>query len=186
MSEQQIHQLILIVFIFAAMVFCVLLLLEPVMAVLWLFLVLLAVLLIAMRKPEVFAGEKRRFAALLARLKGDPEIDPAPDTDFHADHVLVEMNARGNIVHQVNKETYVIGRGSRCDCRVQAAEVSRQHCRIVYRRYSRMYFIEDMRSQKGTYLGTRRLEPNEQVRLLDDMEITVGPFRFQFVKRADR
>ena len=65
----------------------------------------------------------------------------------------------------------------------QASTISGEHCRITYRKHSRTYYIEDLHSLNGTYLGAKRLEPNTPEKLLDNAEISIGRIRFCFVRQ---
>lgn len=181
MSEQKTHQMIVLWCVFNAVVILALLILMPVFAVLWLLLAVLAGMLYAIARPAVWQMEKERlgrvFKGIGRRLGGVQEKQEIKGLQYD----LVSLN--GGMRYPICQETFVIGRGSKCDCRLQDATISKEHCRILYRKYSREYYIEDLRSRNGTYLGTRRLEPFTQEKLLDNSELTIGECCFRFVKR---
>ena len=182
---QKMHRLVQVLVIFNVFVILALLVLEPVFAVLWLLLTILFFLFFGIARPDVRRMETERLHAVWSsfknRLNGVVQEDPRKLT-FVPDHQLVSLQA-GGPCYLIDRETYVIGRSTRCSCVLrQDPTVSKEHCRIIFRKYSQEYYIEDLRSQNGTYLGTRRLEPFTQEKLLDDTELTVGGCSFRFVR----
>lgn len=183
MSKQKTHQMIVLVCIFNAFIVAALLILMPVFGVLWLLLAVLAGVIFANAKPAVWQMEKEKlsrvFKAFARKLDGVEEKPVVEALQYD----LVSLKTGDSTRYPINQETFVIGRSSKCDCRMQDKTISKEHCRILYRKYSREYYIEDLRSRNGTYLGTRRLEPFTQEKLLDNSELTIGDCRFRFVKR---
>lgn len=189
MSEERNHRLFQVFGIFNVFVMLSLLILEPVFLVLWVLLVVLGCIIFSRVRPDVWQPEMQRFKnrvrAVKNRFFGAPKGDDPRKTTFVPDHVLVSLNAGSQQKFLVNAETYLIGRSRNCNCRLKnAPTVSHEHCRIIFRKYSQEYYVEDLRSSNGTYLGTRRLEPFTQEMLLENSELTIGDCRFRFVKQA--
>lgn len=96
--------------------------------------------------------------------------------------VLVGINA--GQVYALDGTEHVIGRGTDADIWVEDGGVSRRHARITCRADGR-YFIEDLGSTNGTFLGPQRVGVSE-VRPGD--RIQVGPhvtLRFQITDDAE-
>jgi len=188
MDEQRLHQLILIGIIFNVLCMAVLAVLEPLIAVLWFLLCLLAVLIIRIFRQDIWEIEARRvrgfFSSVKARLTGMPQDESVRNLDERPAFRLVGMKAKDGIDVSISKDIFLIGRGHDADCRIAGYDtVGRTHCRIVYRKYSQEYYIEDLRSSNGTYLGTHKLEPFTQHKLSEGMEIVVGGCHIRFVKQ---
>lgn len=124
---------------------------------------------------------KRRWKRLKAGLGGTPQSEPR---FFAPDHVLKGKACAGEGGVLIDKEDFTLGRDEDCDFTIRGdASISRRHCRIIYRSYTRQYMLEDLRSKYGTYLGARRLEPNTQVLLMDNAEISLNQLKFTFCRR---
>lgn len=96
--------------------------------------------------------------------------------------VLSGMNA--GQVFALDGTDHVIGRGTEADIWVEDGGVSRRHARITCRADGR-YFIEDLGSTNGTFIGAQRIDVSE-IRLGD--RIQVGPhvtLRFQITDDAE-
>lgn len=171
---------------FLLLVTVVLLLLQPILALVFVVFMALVITILYKTWPRMRAvltleGQRIR-ATVRARLRkategGTEELD----TTFHPEYELV-FTRHGRVSRTpINKETLTIGRKKTCDLVIPDSSVSKEHCRIVYRKYSHTYFIEDLSSGNGTYLGVRRLEPFTQEKLLENAEITISdrPYRFQ-------
>lgn len=104
------------------------------------------------------------------------------DVAFHPEYQLVFTRHGRNTKTVIDKERFLIGRKSSCNLVINDPSISGEHCCIVYRQYSHAYYIEDLRSNNGTYLGVRRLEPFTQEKLLDDAEITISDRVYRFRK----
>jgi len=105
------------------------------------------------------------------------------DNQFHVEYQLVREYQGRMTTYPIVKEEFVIGRTKGCDMVIANDQtISRQHCRIVYRRYSHTYFLEDLHSDNGTYLGTKRLEPYTQEKLLENAMISISNRKYRFVK----
>lgn len=104
------------------------------------------------------------------------------DVSFHPTFQLVYTRHGRNTKTVINKETFLIGRSQECDLVIPDNTVTGKHCRIVYRKYSQTYYLEDLSSVNGTYLGVRRLEPFTQEKLLEGAKITVADRVYRFSK----
>lgn len=189
MSEERNHRLFQIFTIFNVFVMLVLLVLEPVFLVLWLLLLVLGCIVFSLVKPAVWQPEmnrlRRKWAAFKKRFFSAPGNDDARKITFVPDHELVSTQAGRQERYLVDCESYLIGRSSKCNCVLKSSPtVGKEHCRIIFRKYSQEYYVEDLRSQNGTYLGTRRLEPFTQEMLLENSELTIGDCCFRFVKKT--
>lgn len=104
------------------------------------------------------------------------------DTQFHPEYQLIYTRHGRNTKTVITKDRFMIGRKSTCDLVIADPSVSGEHCCIVYRNYSHEYYIEDLRSNNGTFMGVRRLEPFTQEKLLDNTEITISDRVYRFKK----
>lgn len=96
--------------------------------------------------------------------------------------VLAGINA--GQVYALDGTEHCIGRGTEADIWVEDSGVSRRHSRITCRSDGR-YFIDDLGSTNGTFVGTQRIETSE-IRPGD--RIQVGPhvtLRFQITDDAE-
>lgn len=87
-------------------------------------------------------------------------------------------------VYALDGTEHVIGRGTEADIWIEDGGVSRRHARIRCRSDGR-YFIEDLGSTNGTFVGTARIDVSE-IRPGD--RIQVGPhvsLRFQITDDAE-
>lgn len=189
MSEERNHRLFLVFAIFNVFVMLFLLILEPVLLVLWLLLVVLGCIVFSRVRPDVWKPEAKRWTDKVTgtrnRIFAAPKHEDARVLTFVPDHELVSTQTGSRERYVVDAETFTIGRSSTCNCVIRnSLTVGKEHCRIIFRKYSQEYYVEDLRSQNGTYLGTRRLEPFTQEKLLDNSELTLGDCCFRFVKKT--
>lgn len=188
MSSKTQHRLLVFVFILCAVILAVLLFLEPVLGLLWLALVVVGCLITHGINPQLWQQEKARWQS--RRAQRQAEQDSQGDrykTDFTPDHMLVCLSSPGHEAYLVDSDTYVLGRSPDCNLVItQSKTVGNHHCRILYRHYSHSYYLEDLRSLNGTYLGTRRLEPFKQEKLMDGMELSISQCKYQFVRCQER
>lgn len=179
MSEKTHRRLILCLLAFCLLITIVLGYFELAFALMWVAIVVLVCLVIKLTKPEIFEMAIQDLKSSIKK----PKTPPPSNT---LDHVLIRVDSEEEESHLVDNVEYVIGRGADCNLALSGdATVGRKHCRILYRQYSREYYIEDLRSKNGTYLGTRRLEPFKQEKLLDNAEITIGYRRYRFVRSME-
>lgn len=136
------------------------------------------------RKPQLWQACCDTWRRRLKRLKGAFGGNYVSQTrEFTPDHMLRGTHAAMDGV-LIDKEEFIVGRDESCDLVIDAdASISRRHCRIIYRSYTRQYMLEDLRSKYGTYLGARRLEPNTQVLLMDNAEISLNQLKFTFCRK---
>lgn len=191
---RSLHRISLCLMGFALFVFLVLCVLQAVYAVVWLLLCVLTAVLLAKRENVLFRVERvywrqarrqtrERLRRMGNRLMNNPVT---PSADFVPDHLLVSLDAGWKRQFLVDSEQFTIGARPPCSCVLEgraAAAVSTPHCRITYRRFSRAYYIEDLFSLNGTFLGMKKLEPNTPEKLPDNAEIKIGPYTFRFIKR---
>lgn len=188
MSADQFHRVMMASMFLNLFLVVFLFLLEPIVGVLWLLLSLLLLVLQKRKHPTLFQEEKDRFLAPFYRMKKKiwsiPEDPDQRKIDFVCEYELVLKRSNGDRHYRIYKENFLVGRGSRCDARLDGDKaIGREHCRILFRKYSQEYYIEDLRSRSGTYLGTKRLDPFTQEKLLPNTELTLGNSRLQFKKR---
>lgn len=107
-----------------------------------------------------------------------------PPAAFSPSHYLVSSTMDPPICRLVDKESFVVGRDAGCDLRIPDSSISGQHCRITYGAHSRQYYVEDLRSSMGTFVGTKRLEANSPEKLFDEAEIFISNVRFTFTRSA--
>lgn len=171
-----------------AVIAAVLLLLSPMLALVYIaFMAVVVVLLINLwpRMRAVLTRQMQKFRTDLRRrfrkvTAGGTEV---LDTAFHPEYQLVFTRHGRTSTTVIDKETFVIGRQRKtCDLVIPEDRVTKEHCCIVYRKYSHTYFIEDLNSTNGTYLGVRRLEPFTQQKLLDNAEITIADRTYRFTR----
>jgi two-component system, cell cycle response regulator len=96
--------------------------------------------------------------------------------------VLTGINA--GQVHAIDGTEHVIGRGTDADIWIEDGGVSRRHARLTCRSDGR-YFVEDLGSTNGTFVGPQRVGVSE-VRPGDRLQI--GPhvtLRFQITDDAE-
>ena len=82
-----------------------------------------------------------------------------------------------------NEEFVFIGRASTCDVILRDASVSKSHA--VFERESAEWFLRDNRSHNGTFVGDRRLESGERVRVESGDAIRFGAYVVYFVLPRD-
>ncbi len=110
-----------------------------------------------------------------------PSIVPA-GKDRATLTILSGINA--GQVYALDGTEHVIGRGTEADIWVEDGGVSRRHARIACRSDGR-YFVEDLGSTNGTFIGAQRVQVSE-IRPGD--RIQIGPhvmLRFQITDDAE-
>ncbi|MBR2942560.1 MAG: FHA domain-containing protein [Clostridia bacterium] len=188
MDEQKVHKLILIVILFNVLCIAVLAILEPLFAVLWLLLFLLLCLIIKIVRPEIWEVEASRVRGAVGNVKHKmnnvPKDESVRDLNNRPAFKLIGEKAKDGINADISKDVFLIGRSNAADCKIIGYDtVGRRHCRIVYRKYSQEYYIEDLRSSNGTYLGTHKLEPFTQYKLVEGTDINIGGCHIRFVRQ---
>jgi pSer/pThr/pTyr-binding forkhead associated (FHA) protein len=162
--------------------------LRPVAGIISLAVVLLAYNLAITLSPKLHealtenkARRKEKLQSLM-RTKRDKTETTGPSS-FTPTHYLLSSSLDPPICRLVDKESFVVGRDVGCDLRIAGdGSVSGQHCRITFGSHSRQYYVEDLRSSLGTYVGTKRLEANAPEKLMDEAEIFISNLRFTFTR----
>lgn len=193
MSDKTRHQINVVLMCFMVFVFLILCVLQFVFALLWALLCALVIAMLARRNHPMYRVEKeiwdarvKKFKDARARKKREADQENRYQNEFVPDRMLVGIGDHAGKKYFIDKEIFVIGTKKSCQCVLgdrQASTISGEHCRITYRKHSRTYYIEDLHSLNGTYLGAKRLEPNTPEKLLDNAEISIGHIRFCFVRQ---
>lgn len=193
MSDKTRHQINVVLMCFMIFVFLLLCVLQFVFALLWALLCALVIAMLARRNHPMYRVEKevwdarvKKFKDARARKKREADQENRYQNEFVPDRMLVGIGDHAGKKYFIDKEIFVIGTKKSCQCVLgdrQASTISGEHCRITYRKHSRTYYIEDLHSLNGTYLGAKRLEPNTPEKLLDNAEISIGHIRFCFVRQ---
>lgn len=193
MSDKTRHQINVVLMCFMVFVFLMLCVLQFVFALLWALLCALVIAMLARRNHPMYRVEKeiwdvrvKKFKDARARKKREADQENRYQNEFVPDRMLVGIGDHAGKKYFIDKEIFVIGTKKSCQCVLgdrQASTISGEHCRITYRKHSRTYYIEDLHSLNGTYLGAKRLEPNTPEKLLDNAEISIGRIRFCFVRQ---
>ena len=193
MSDKTRHQINVVLMCFMIFVFLLLCVLQFVFALLWALLCALVIAMLARRNHPMYRVEKeiwdarvKKFKDARARKKREADQENRYQNEFVPDRMLVGIGDHAGKKYFIDKEIFVIGTKKSCQCVLgdrQASTISGEHCRITYRKHSRTYYIEDLHSLNGTYLGAKRLEPNTPEKLLDNAEISIGRIRFCFVRQ---
>lgn len=193
MSDKTRHQINVVLMCFMVFVFLMLCVLQFVFALLWALLCALVIAMLARRSHPMYRVEKeiwdarvKKFKDARARKKREADQENRYQNEFVPDRMLVGIGDHAGKKYFIDKEIFVIGTKKSCQCVLgdrQASTISGEHCRITYRKHSRTYYIEDLHSLNGTYLGAKRLEPNTPEKLLDNAEISIGHIRFCFVRQ---
>ncbi|MBX3190138.1 MAG: GGDEF domain-containing protein [Labilithrix sp.] len=91
----------------------------------------------------------------------DPVLTVVPSADGKDRATLTLMTGiNAGQVFAVDGTEHVIGRGTEADLWIEDGGVSRRHARIACRSDGR-YFVEDLGSTNGTFLGSQRIETCE-------------------------
>ena len=100
----------------------------------------------------------------------DPVMTVVPNSGSKDRATLTIMNGiNAGQVFALDGTEHVIGRGTEADLWVEDGGVSRRHAKVSCRADGR-YFVEDLGSTNGTFIGTQRIEvsevrPNDRVQL---------------------
>ncbi|GAB4146566.1 MAG: hypothetical protein Tsb009_19310 [Planctomycetaceae bacterium] len=92
-------------------------------------------------------------------------------------HVRLEVaHQKANINKVVLKSDTVIGRSAECNLRIASSEVSRRHCRVMVSDHQ--VLVRDLGSSNGTFVDGEKIEPETDVLLKPDSELSLGSVRF--------
>ena len=73
---------------------------------------------------------------------------------------------------EMNRDSLLIGRSPESDIRIPDPSVSRQHARIF--RHGDRYYIKDLESNNGTWVGGHLVLPGKEVELNQGLKLSVG------------
>ncbi len=94
---------------------------------------------------------------------------------------LQVLNARtGDMVKAFalgDTDELIVGRDEECDIRINASNVSREHCTIEQAGDDTM--LRDLHSTGGTFLDGEKVD---EIRIEDGMEFKVGPAILRFIQ----
>lgn len=183
MPRRVILPIAVLVCVFLLIGFIFLMVLSPVIAILYLVVWMLVGTILWFAWPPLPAAVHEKIDKYRQRIRAKRkarEVTQLVDVSFHVKYQMVNLRD-GGAAYPVDREEFMIGRSHDCGLRIKDDQsVSGNHCRIVYRRYSQEYYIEDLNSNVGTYVGSRRLEPYKQEKLLPNAEITIAGQTFRF------
>lgn len=91
--------------------------------------------------------------------------------------VVLELQEQlANVRRVTVRHDIVIGRGSDCNLRLSAPQMSRRHCFLRVGRDG--VSVTDLDSSNGTYVDNKRITPGERVELVTGSILTLGPVNF--------
>ena len=91
--------------------------------------------------------------------------------------IVLELLDQSSSVRKITvRHDIVIGRGSDCNLRLSAPQVSRRHCFLRVSRES--VSITDLDSSNGTWVNGTRITSGTRCDLTDGTQISLGPVRF--------
>ncbi|MFO1001697.1 MAG: FHA domain-containing protein [Planctomycetaceae bacterium] len=97
--------------------------------------------------------------------------------------VLELQEALANVRRVTVRHDIVIGRGSDCNLRLSAPQMSRRHCFLRVGREG--VSVTDLDSSNGTYVDNKRIKPGDRVELVTGSILTLGPVNFIVHLKAD-
>ncbi len=106
--------------------------------------------------------------------------EEAPAVRATKETIMVLEDCETGEIHEIGKNGYNIGRKSDCDLVISDASVSRNHCRITYRPETNHYYIEDLGSTYGTFVGVHRLPKDTKTLLKSGDMVAVNSNKFIF------
>lgn len=94
---------------------------------------------------------------------------------------IIAMNDSENVVFQITKESFVIGKNAAVVDGVISFNkmISRVHCKIL--KNDGRYYIEDLQSSNGTYINRARLQPNQTYPIKDGDIIRLANSDFRVI-----
>jgi pSer/pThr/pTyr-binding forkhead associated (FHA) protein len=100
---------------------------------------------------------------------------------------VIDAGVRKNRVFDLGKKALFVGRSESNDIQIKDLSVSRKHLKIFTGNGTQMFFIEDLNSTNGTFLGEHFLEPGEAFQIDDRDTVTIGKtvLRFKGVALSD-
>ena len=98
--------------------------------------------------------------------------------------VVLELQDQPSNVRRITiRHDIVIGRGSDCNLRLSAPQVSRRHCFLRVGRSS--VSVTDLDSSNGTFVDGRRISAGKRCDIVDGAQLALGPIRFIVHVRAE-
>ncbi|RLT02903.1 MAG: FHA domain-containing protein [Planctomycetota bacterium] len=98
--------------------------------------------------------------------------------------VVLELQDQPSNVRRISvRHDIVIGRGSDCNLRLSAPQVSRRHCFLRVGRDS--VSVTDLDSSNGTYVNGARITAGKRFEIMDGAQLTLGSVRFIIYLRAE-
>ncbi|MEJ7590256.1 MAG: FHA domain-containing protein [Planctomycetaceae bacterium] len=98
--------------------------------------------------------------------------------------VVLELQDQPSNVRRITvRHDIVIGRGSDCNLRLSAPQVSRRHCFLRVGRDS--VSVTDLDSSNGTYVDGARIAAGKRYDIADGAQLALGPIRFIIHMRAE-
>ena len=98
--------------------------------------------------------------------------------------VVLELQEQlANVRRVTVRHDIVIGRGSDCNLRLSAPQMSRRHCFLRVGRDG--VSVTDLDSSNGTYVDNKRIKPGERVELKTGSILTLGPVNFTVHLKED-
>lgn len=157
--------------IFALVVLVFISFLWPLFGILALIFLLLVLCVIFFVKPEW-------WDIVRPRKKRGPMPPPKQQDDFKAEMMLESCVGNEPII--ICKPVMVIGRKETCDYVLNNPNVSREHCKITYRKATHLYYIEDLDSTYGTFMNAGRLPKRSPTLLKPNSMVTLSDERYIF------
>jgi len=91
--------------------------------------------------------------------------------------VVLELQDQPSNVRRITiRHDIVIGRGSDCNLRLSAPQVSRRHCFLRVGRDS--VSVTDLDSSNGTFVDGKRIVAGKRCDISDGVQLALGPIRF--------
>ncbi len=98
--------------------------------------------------------------------------------------VVLELQDQPSNVRRITvRHDIVIGRGSDCNLRLSAPQVSRRHCFLRVGRDS--VSVTDLDSSNGTFIDGTRITAGKRYDIANGAELALGPIRFTIHVRSD-
>lgn len=98
--------------------------------------------------------------------------------------VVLELQDQPSNVRRITvRHDIVIGRGSDCNLRLSAPQVSRRHCFLRVGRDS--VSVTDLESSNGTFIDGTRISPGKRHDIGNGAQLALGPIRFIIHVRSD-
>lgn len=99
----------------------------------------------------------------------------------------LDVNKEGKLLQKLmvdEKKVYFFGRNPNlCDFCIDHSSCSRVHAALVFHKVLQRFFLVDMGSTHGTFIGKKRLEPNCPTQLLPGVEFSFGASTRTYILR---